>query len=122
MKSTKVSDLAFVLLVTKAEADVDVPLAVLRQVLALHQGNAQHAVPHLVPQLVLGPLCGPLVWSRLVLLCTGQKDEEGETGEGGCGGVGHKNVSSSLPVFERLRPPQPANLMVFTGWTQRSLR
>lgn len=71
------SDLAFVLLVTEAEADVDVPLAVLRQVLALHQGDAQHAVPHLVPQLVLGPLGGPLVWSRLVLLCIRDKKEGG---------------------------------------------
>lgn len=69
------SDLAFVLLVPEAEADVDVPLAVLRQVLALHQGDAQHAVPHLVPQLVLGPLGGPLGRRRLVLLRTDKKIE-----------------------------------------------
>lgn len=40
--------LAFVFLITQAKTDVNVALAVLGQVLSLHQGDTQHLSPHLV--------------------------------------------------------------------------
>ena len=62
------SNLALVLLITKAKADKNVPMAELRQVLSLHQGDPEHPAPHLV--LRLSPLWihRPLGWCGLVLL------------------------------------------------------
>lgn len=65
----KMSNLAFVLLITKAKTDINVPLAVLWQVLSLHQGDPKHPGPHLVLQLILLRFSRPLVWcGGLVLL------------------------------------------------------
>ena len=46
-------NLALILLITKAKADINVSMAVLWQVLSLHQGDAKHPSPHLVLQWVL---------------------------------------------------------------------
>lgn len=65
----KMSNLAFVLLITKAKTDINVQLAVLWQVLSLHQGDPKHPGPHLVLQLILLRFSRPLVWcGGLVLL------------------------------------------------------
>lgn len=69
-------DLAFVFLVAEAKADVDVALAVLGQVLSLHQGDAQHPGPHPVLQLALRCFGRPLVRRRLVL----RRDDKGFSG------------------------------------------
>lgn len=60
-------NLAFVFLITQAKTDINVALAVLGQVLSLHQGDTQHICPHLVLRLVLRHFGRPLVHHGLVL-------------------------------------------------------
>lgn len=60
-------DLAFVFLIAEANADINVALAVLGQVLSLHQGDAEQPGPHPVLQLVLLRFRRPLVRHGLVL-------------------------------------------------------
>lgn len=59
--------LAFVFLITQAKTDINVALAVLGQVLSLHQGDIQHPGPHLVLRLVLRRFGRPLVHHGLAL-------------------------------------------------------
>lgn len=54
------SNLALVLLITEAKANVNVSLAILWQVLSLHQGDTKHPGPHLVLQLILLHFSRPL--------------------------------------------------------------
>lgn len=62
------SNLAFVFLITEAKTDINVPLAILWQVLSLHQGDTKHPSPHLVLHRILLRFTRTLVWCGLVLL------------------------------------------------------
>lgn len=64
----KMTNLAFILLITKAKTNINVPLAILWQVLSLHQGDTKHPSPHLVLHRILLHFSRPLVWCGLVRL------------------------------------------------------
>lgn len=64
----KKSNLALVLLITKAKADINVPMAMLWQVLSLYQGDTKHPSPYLVFRLILVCFSCSLGWCGLVPL------------------------------------------------------